>query len=131
MWIQHKLIIINKLVVIIIFFCWISSCRKDSDTPSAESLCPPISGDSTNISYSRSVKPILEKHCITCHKSGNSLGNVLLEDYSSVRQYAINGKLAGAIGRKAGYSPMPPGQELPSCLTNPVITWINEGSKNN
>ena len=119
------------LVFWIILTMSIYSCRKDPANPSQDTTCPQISGDTTNVSYSLAIKPIFEKHCISCHQPGNSMGNILLNSYQNVQTVALNGKLEGAIMRKSGYTPMPPSQTLPACLTNPILTWIHEGSRNN
>src|SRR5690348_11891037 len=72
--------------------------------PSSEIFC-----DTTNVTYSGKVLPLIQNNCYTCHSGASPSGNVSLDSYSNLKVYADNGKLIGTISHAAGYSAMPQG----------------------
>jgi hypothetical protein len=93
---------------IIILFVIVESCYYDSQ----EYLYPQITPntcDTSNVTYTYSVKPILEKYCTLCHYTGASFttGNgIILDNYTDAKKYTEDGSLLGAIKHTAA-SPMP------------------------
>ena len=117
----------------LIFIFLIShSCYYDSE----EYLYPKLSNtcDTTDVTFSSSVKPILQQYCYICHSNSNSVlgGGIKLEDYADVKTLADNGRLYGSVAHLSGYSPMPQGGSiLDDCNLNIIKTWIDSGSANN
>lgn len=87
--------------------------------------------NTTNITYTSTVQSIIENQCISCHKQGNASGNVALDNYTKVKQYAENGLLMGSIRHESGYSAMPPGGSLSNCNIQQLEAWIAAGSPEN
>lgn len=104
---------------------WIGQGAKNNSC--VESGC-----DTTNVTYTASIKPMITNFCQGCHSGGNPGGGISLVLYSDVKAIADNGKLVGTIDHLNGYSPMPQnGNKLTECQVNMVRIWINHGAPNN
>ncbi len=87
--------------------------------------------DTTNVTFSGSVWPIISTRCTGCHTGSGAGGGVHLANYSDVVAAANNGSLMGSIRHEAGYSPMPKNSgKLPDCKINTIQIWINNGMPN-
>ena len=118
------------LLISVIILSW--SCYYDSE----EYLYPKLntSCDTTNVTFSGTVKPILQQFCYTCHSNRNFAlgGSIKLEDYSDVKIKADDGHLYGSIAHLSGFSPMPlGGTKLDDCNLLQIKVWIDSGSPNN
>lgn len=88
--------------------------------------------DTTNVSYSQTVKPILNDHCIACHNSNGASGDINLSSHAGVSHAAASGKLYGAIAHLGGYEAMPKGgNKLADCDIQKIKAWIDAGTPNN
>jgi hypothetical protein len=86
--------------------------------------------DSTNVSYSTTLVPIINTFCKGCHNSGNASQGVNLDNYQGVQAVALNGQLMGGLTGKL--SPMPKySLPLTRCDIAKFRQWIIEGAKNN
>lgn len=119
------------IVITVIAFAW--SCYYDNE----EFLYPKLSSscDTNNLTFSSSVKPVLQQYCYTCHSNNSAAsfgGNIKLEDYADVKISADNGKLYGTVAHLPGYSPMPKGgSKLDDCDISMIKTWIDSGAPDN
>ncbi len=90
--------------------------------------------DSTNITYSATIKPIIQNSCYGCHSTSNapsSGGSIILDSYANIKTYVDNGKLECTINY-AGCSPMPKGQvQLSPCKLTQIRKWVTAGAPNN
>jgi hypothetical protein len=103
---------------------WILQGAKDN---SCDEDC-----DTTNVTYSGTVWPILETSCVGCHSGPTPQGGINLSDYTNVVAVANTGKLYGAISHSEGYSPMPKNlPKLSDCKIDQVKIWIDDGTPNN
>src|SRR5207302_1496040 len=61
------------------------------------------------VTYSGTVKPILESICYACHSGSSPAGGQHLDAYGPVRALTINppGKLIGVITHAPSFDPMP------------------------
>jgi hypothetical protein len=104
---------------------WISQGARDNSC--LESGC-----DTTNVTYTGKIKPIITNYCLGCHNGSNPGGGIGLALYSDVKTIADNGKLIGTIDHLSGYSKMPKnGNKLTDCQVNMVKIWINHGALDN
>jgi mono/diheme cytochrome c family protein len=122
----------NKLVILIIavfaMILSLDSCYYDK----ADVLTGGVICDTTAFTYSNQVQPIISQYCISCHNTNNSSGGVNLDNYNSVKDYALNGSLLGAINHENGYSNMPKNApQLNPCDRLLIELWVNEGALNN
>jgi hypothetical protein len=88
--------------------------------------------DTTNISFSQTLQPIINTYCKGCHSGASPSGNLSLETYNGVKTVAQNGKLYGVITWSAGYPKMPQGgNKLDACTIAKFKSWIDAGAMNN
>ena len=112
---------------------FVTGCYYDSE----EKLYPQISGscDLSNVTFTATVKPILQASCLTCHSNsnaGNSGGGIKLENYADVLISTNSGKLMGTINHSPGYQAMPQGGgKLTDCEISKLQKWIDNGKLNN
>lgn len=117
-----------------LFFSGLSffqSCYYDN----AEDLLGAQTCDTSAVSYSMDVVPILEAKCYICHSQTNapSAGaGYVLEGYEYLMDVVSTGQLSGSIDWKSGFSPMPKGgAQLPSCERAKIRNWVDQGALNN
>ncbi|MBP7239450.1 MAG: hypothetical protein KBA14_04450 [Saprospiraceae bacterium] len=88
--------------------------------------------DTTLVSYSTFVAPVLKTYCVGCHSGASPSGNLTLTSHAAVQSLAFNGRLIGAITWAYGYKPMPQGtNKLSDCKINKIKAWVNDGAQNN
>jgi hypothetical protein len=96
--------------------------------------CDPNAGvcDSTLVSFSLDVDPIIQTYCKGCHNVNNSSGGVNLDSYIAVQTAGLNGSLVGAITHSTGYVGMPyNSNQLSDCNIGKIRNWVSEGALNN
>lgn len=120
-------------ITLILALAFLAACYYDSE----EKLYPQVSTgcDLSNVTFTASVKPILQASCLSCHSNSQSInsgGGVRLENYSDVLITAKNGKLMGTVKHASGYQEMPlGGGKLTDCEINQLQKWIDNGTLNN
>lgn len=125
---------IYQLITILFFAAFFTSCYYDNQ----ERLYPTVDSsttcDTTNVTLSQTVMPILQSRCLSCHgnSTANGLGSgVNLETYSELTKWVKNGQLEGAINHSPGYIGMPKGSsKMDDCSINKITAWINRGALN-
>jgi hypothetical protein len=110
------------------FFFQLSCCISKNETE----LYP---CDTSKISYSRDIVPILQTNCYRCHDINNaalfSNGN-LLDNYKSLKDHIKNGLVIGNIEYAKGYLPMPKGApRLSDCDIAKIRSWVRQDTLNN
>jgi len=132
-----------KIKNIIVVFCIIAiaalfySC-KDTGVNTDNNTIP-----SSNVSYSKHIRPVLEAHCVGCHSSSNLQGGFDASTYSSLtadpgivfKGKPENSRIIWRVDPKYGMPVMPPlGSNYKALNSNQVTglyTWIKEGANNN
>jgi hypothetical protein len=116
------------LPVFIIFVIIIASCYYDNE----EALYPSLSSscDTTNVTYSGTLVPILSNNCTGCHSGGAPSGSVSLTSYSDVQTVASSELLMNALNG-SGVPAMPPSGSLSACGISQFRIWIRNGMLNN
>lgn len=102
-----------------------------------------------DVSYSKDVQPILDKHCTQCHNAKKHLGNLNFESYEALmssRYYNRNepvalpsdpeeSRLYFVVKSDNPAIRMPPANygysKLDILDIQTIETWIKEGAKNN
>ena len=112
------------------------SCSKDNK----ETL---YTCDSTNVSFTGSIKPILVNNCNTCHSAANAPNrgsNIVLETYTDIINSGYiddsttiaNGGEGGLLYMDVKSGRMPQtGTKLSTCDIAKIKSWIFAGAKNN
>ncbi len=124
-----KILLYVSLLLLLI----LSACYYDSEEylyPQLNSQC-----DTTNVTYTTSIQPVLQQYCLSCHSNATASafgGNIKLENYSDVKTYANNGILYGVVSHQPGYPPMPQGaNKLDNCTVSTFKIWVDAGAPNN
>jgi hypothetical protein len=122
----------KKIVLILLIITGLAACYYDNE----ESLYPLLNNscDTTGLTFSRKVLPVLRTYCYSCHSATDfavSGGNVNLEDFNSLKQIALSGTLMGVLTHDPKFSPMPKGgNKLDTCSISKVKIWIDKGTLN-
>lgn len=116
-------------ITVIGMLCWLGSCSKESADRLAGNS---TSCDTTDISYSKQILPILQDNCYTCHQGSNPPSGIDLSDFSVLQSHVKNGDLKSAVTHTGSVTPMPYGLPmLPSCEVNTIVAWVDQGALNN
>jgi hypothetical protein len=116
------------LATLIVFLLLFFSCYYDNE----EALYPALSNacDTTNVTYSGSIAPLLNNNCTGCHSGSIASGGILLTSYTSVQTVASSGMLMNALNGN-GVPVMPASGSLSSCKIAQFQIWIRNGMPNN
>jgi hypothetical protein len=78
------------------------------------------------LTYSGTVKPLMDLHCAGCHPGGSPTGHSL-DNYNGVKNSVNTGKLMPSVDH-SGSKPMPlGGNKLPACDIAKLKKWIDNG----
>jgi len=125
-----------KIVGIIFLSCClffaVTGCQYDK----ADQVYPRSTCDTTNIRLSVELNAIMAANCFRCHSSANAPingGNYNLEDYSTIKNAALNGLILSSIKQDNKLAPPMPedGGKLSDCDISKFEAWINQGAPNN
>jgi len=87
--------------------------------------------DTTNVTFSGSVQPIIQTYCTVCHSGNPPQGDVDLSTYAGVKARIAGNTLVGVIEHQSGFSPMPKGgNKLSDCNIAKIKKWVALGAKN-
>lgn len=125
----------NKFSILFLFSfglsLGLSGCYYD-DEETLYALITPVACDTTNVTYTNDIIPILQRECYACHGSSAPGGGYTLNTYTGVSVAVNDGSLLGAVAHEAGFSKMPQGgNQLPDCEIQHIRSWINQGAPNN
>lgn len=121
----------SPLALVAIILMIMGSCYYDSEEalyPSLNTVC-----DTTNVTFSGKIAPMLANSCLSCHSNATAAGSgngIRLENYADVQTRAT--ALAGSIKQTGTYSPMPKnGGKIKACLISQFDIWVKNGMLNN
>jgi hypothetical protein len=103
------------------------SCYYDNQ----EALYPTLSTgcDTTAVTYSGTIQPLIANNCITCHFSAATGGNITLNTYNEV--VANSSRITGSIKHLSNYSAMPKNSaKLSDCKIAEWDIWVRKGMLN-
>lgn len=87
--------------------------------------------DTLNVTFSKSIMPIIQNNCQGCHLGGSPQGNISLTNYDQIQNAAMSGELLGVVNHSSGYVPMPYKQnKLSQCKIDQIRLWIENGALN-
>jgi len=119
------------LIIVSIITFFLISCYYDNEEflyPSLGTTC-----DTSNVTFSGTVAPILSNSCLSCHSNttaASSGNNIRLENFADVKARAA--AIAGSIKPQPSYSPMPKnGGKLKACSITQFDIWVRKGMLNN
>jgi mono/diheme cytochrome c family protein len=119
--------------VLLFFGVWAAmgmavSCISNNE----EDLYPPDTCDTTLVTYSGVIAPIIDQHCLACHNAVDPSSGIPLEGYANLKEMVDAGRLLGAVRRENGFAPMPQnGPMLPDCDILQMEIWVSDGAPEN
>lgn len=88
--------------------------------------------ETTNVSFSQFVQPLIDTHCRGCHSGTVPSGGIDLTTHTNIQDIALNGNLVEVIKWDNGFSPMPQGgEQLSQCNIDKIVAWIDDGALDN
>jgi hypothetical protein len=117
-----------SIATISLFSSLFVSCYYDNE----EALYPALSSscDTTNVTYTGTIVPLLNNSCLTCHSNVATGGSILLTNYAEVVANAP--RITGSIKQLSGFSAMPKNSgKLKSCTITQWDIWVRNGMLNN
>lgn len=108
-----------------LFAKWINEGAKNTTN------CNVAACDTTTVTYSKSIAPIMTNNCVGCHSSSLANGGYNLSNYTGVKSAVTLGRLLGSINYQPGFSGMPQGYHLNACQKATIAKWVKEGALNN
>jgi uncharacterized membrane protein len=97
-----------------------------------ETSCSSSTCDTTNITYSGSIKPIIETYCLGCHSGSSPSGNISYTSYAGVKANVDDGSFSGSINHLPNFSQMPKNaNKLSACQLEKIKNWIDKGALDN
>lgn len=121
-----KKIRVLYLLCIMLFF---AACYKNS----LEALSNPGGCNSSGMSYSKDIRPIISMHCNIngCHNA-DAVETFPLVTYDQLKQEAERGILVKVINHDPDVPAMPKNvSKLPDCYIKQITSWVNAGALNN
>lgn len=107
-----------------------SSCEYDN----AETLYPPAPCDTTMVTYTLTVAPIISTNCLNpdCHGGTAQISGIPLDGYDNLKVQVDNVRLIGALRHENGFSFMPKNTTpLIECDIEKIERWVLNGAPNN
>lgn len=93
-----------------------------------DNRCNSTDCDTTNVTYTATLKPLLDLWCTGCHGGASPAAGISLGSYNELSAVADGGRLIGAIRHQAGFYPMPKGGSfLSECQIREFELWISLG----
>jgi len=116
-------------VIVGSFVFYLSGCGKEN----AEQSGGGGGCDTTNVSYSKQILPIVQQNCYVCHQGPGASSGIDFSNYSALHGWAQSGYLVGDVTNAGDpYTPMPYGLPmLPECEVNTIVAWVHQGYPNN
>lgn len=94
--------------------------------------CEDLYCDTTLVTFSGTILPLIENRCQGCHSGSDPQGNLALLNYDDVSTITLNGSFWGAVNHEPPYTSMPyNAEQLPQCNLDQIRIWIEDGAPNN
>lgn len=89
--------------------------------------------DTTNVTWTNTVQPIINANCVTgCHNNVDLSGGIDLTVYTNVAAFANEGSLVGTIVQDGSYTPMPYNEpKMDQCAIDQIRIWVEAGYPQN
>jgi len=91
--------------------------------------CENAECDTTNVTYTASIEPIMSAKCTGCHSGADPEAGISLESYAQVSSEALFGEVLAAVQHQDGVTNMPYNStQLPQCEIDLIRIWIENGA---
>lgn len=117
-----------KLLSILFISVVLFSCSYNKiELPEPINNVPNDTTGTTTVTYSNSIKQIMDSHCTSCHSPSGSQSWLDVSTYSNTKAQATNGGLQNRVINETP-SVMPPSGSIPQSDKDLLQQWINNGS---
>jgi len=82
--------------------------------------------DTTNVTFTGTIKPIISNFCLGCHSGSGAQGGVDLSNDATVQ--SMKARIYLDVSRVAGSHPMPPSSAVDGCSLKQINIWANGGT---
>lgn len=82
--------------------------------------------DTTNVTFSETIWPMMELYCTGCHSVSAASGGIIIAGYDDMVALSNNGSLMGSVRYEPGYAGMPTNQPLSDCNISLLQAWIDK-----
>jgi hypothetical protein len=86
--------------------------------------------DTTNITFSKTVLPILEANCVGCHSGPSATAGVDLSSFTGLKRVVSSNRFPNVLTGTSGAPQMPPGSRLSACDISRIQAWVRKGANN-
>ena len=107
-----------KIILLAIVGSFIVSCESHTYED--------ISGEVANPTYTKSIKPIIDTNCLSCH-SAFAGEFPTMETYAQVREATENGNMICRIDDQSCGLVMPQSGRMPQTKINTIKNWVTNG----
>ena len=88
--------------------------------------------DTTDVTFSKVIAPIVQQNCIGCHSGSSPGGGIDFSMFSELQEAAKDMRMLNAVLHAPGFKAMPlGGSKLPECDIEAIRKWTNDGAPNN
>lgn len=124
------------LLITVLFAMGLSSCYINNEEElyaGYNEICE----DTTDISFSLVIKPMLATSCDRCHNTANAPvkgNNINLDGPAKIKAYdsSFPGSFLGSLKHEKGYARMPKGdRKFTACNIKKIEVWMKEGFQDN
>lgn len=103
------------------------SCEYDVEETLYPQMC-----DTTQVTYTLTIAPLVEARCTPCHNAEAIESGIPLLGYDNLKAIVDAQLLLGVIRHDNGFKPMPDGRAmLPDCEILTFERWVADGALNN
>jgi hypothetical protein len=86
--------------------------------------------DTANVTFSNTVRPILETNCVGCHSGAGATAGVDVSTYQGLKRVVDAGRFPNVLTASSGAPQMPPGSRLSPCDIAKIQAWVRKGARN-
>lgn len=122
--------LLKRLPAFLLIVCGLSSCYYDS----VEELYPQVTCDTANVTYSGTIKPLVDQYCATsgCHNAPTPTGWDFTRFDRLKNAATVNNRLMLSITHSAGAAAMPKDMpKMDDCAIAKFRIWVAAGSPEN
>lgn len=83
------------------------------------------------ITYTKTIKPLINKYCTGCHFGDYAQDGIELEAHSQIAEIALDGRLMNSLLGINNVSRMPQLTAMPNCEIEQIRKWIADGAPKN
>lgn len=85
--------------------------------------------DTSSVTYSATIAPIMSQNCNSCHSGGSPAAGVNTDSYAGVKLIADNGSLVNTT--TGATKLMPTSGKMDDCTVAKIGAWVSAGAQNN